>query len=518
MAKKIPLLTPIKDVLAHTALATLQRCVKAIPGLSSILATALEPLKNALKRAYEAIDTLQDAIQEKDKEIERLNEELKKAKEQLNTNSQNSNRPPSTDSPFKQPRKKKPDGKKNATSPPKKAHHPGTGRPPLKPTEIREILPSVCPHCGGHQFINVKEVYRTQHIEVPESLLDVTDVVVLVGKCHQCGKKVQGEIPQELSGTYGIRLKGFIGELHLGLGCSRRFVQRCLQNVFHLPISQGTIQNIIDDISHALEPYYRTLASASRRLSVNHIDETTWRRFGPDGKARHWLWVLCSRVASFFIIHEHRSQEAFQAVIGGYQGSLITDDYAVYRAWPHGRQTCLAHLLRYARKFSEDSDHKIALCGHRLMEKFRSLAAMKKNPPTEGEKKSWLRGFIMCVRRYSKMDNAAGKFCRRISGERETLTAFLRHPDLEPTNNFAERTLRFGVTRRKVNIGSTTEKGERLVERALSLRQTCLSHQRSFYDEICEALTAASEHRRPNTRWIMVAAIRSTYDKFQAGA
>ncbi|MDR3319388.1 MAG: transposase [Desulfovibrio sp.] len=44
---------------------------------------------------------------------------------------------------------------------------------------------------------------------------------------------------------------------------------------------------------------------------VNHVDETTettWKRkFGLE-----WLWLLCNNVAAFFMIHPHRSKEAFE--------------------------------------------------------------------------------------------------------------------------------------------------------------------------------------------------------------
>ena len=510
-------MTPIKDVFAHAALTALKRYAMRIPGLSSMLEKALDPLKSALKRAYNAIDTLQATIRQKDREIERLNRALNKATSRLNADSRNSSRPPSTDSPFNAPRGKKPSGDKPASTG-AKSHHHGASRKPLPPTERREIDPLICPQCGGHEFSDLKEIFRTQHIELPERLLDVTDVIVRAGRCRHCGKKVKGKIPGELTGTYGPRLMAFVGELHLGLGCSRRFVQRCFRHVFHLPISQGTLQNMLDRISTALKPYYHTLAAACRRVTSNHVDETTWRRFGPGGKALHWLWVLCSPAAVFFQLHAHRSREAFQTLVGDWRGILTSDDYAIYRTWEYGRQTCLAHLLRYAQKFSEDSDRKIALCGRRLKEKLRRLVAMNRNAPTKGEWKSWLRGFSMCVSRYGKMDNEAGRFCRRLAGEKEALTRFLRHANLEPTNNLAERTLRFAVTRRKVNIGSTTDKGERLVERALSLRQTCLVHHRSFYSELVEALTAERDHRPPRKRWIMAAAIRFSYDQFQAGA
>ena len=128
-----------------------------IPGLSSMLEKALDPLKSALKRAYDAIDSLQATIRQKDREIERLNRALNKATSRLNADSRNSSRPPSTDSPFKAPRGKKPSGDKTASTG-AKSHHHGASRKALPPTERREIDPLICPRCGGHEFSDLKEI------------------------------------------------------------------------------------------------------------------------------------------------------------------------------------------------------------------------------------------------------------------------------------------------------------------------------------------------------------------------
>ena len=65
---------------------------------------------------------------------------------------------------------------------------------------------------------------------------------------------------------------------------------------------------------------------------------------------------------------------------------------------------------------------------------------------------------------------------RRLAGEFDALTTFLRVDGVEPTNNRAERTVRHGVILRKISIGTASEKGQRWIERALS--QTCRSQNK----------------------------------------
>ncbi len=67
----------------------------------------------------------------------------------------------------------------------------------------------------------------------------------------------------------------------------------------------------------------------------------------------------------------------------------------------------------------------------------------------------------------------AGRFARRLLREMDSLWVFLAHHGVEPTNNRAERALRCGVLWRKRSLGTASDKGNRWVERILSLKETC---------------------------------------------
>ena len=63
-------------------------------------------------------------------------------------------------------------------------------------------------------------------------------------------------------------------------------------------------------------------------------------------------------------------------------------------------------------------------------------------------------------------------------------------PDVEPTNNAAERGLRAAVIYRKLSLGSRSQGGERTIERSLPVDQTCRQQRRPLYAYLSEALTA----------------------------
>jgi transposase len=69
------------------------------------------------------------------------------------------------------------------------------------------------------------------------------------------------------------------------------------------------------------------------------------------------------------------------------------------------------------------------------------------------------------------------KSCKQLLGLWPALWSFAHHAEVEPTNNEAERTLRAGVIWRKTSFGSQSGRGMRLVERLLTVAETCKKQQ-----------------------------------------
>ena len=70
------------------------------------------------------------------------------------------------------------------------------------------------------------------------------------------------------------------------------------------------------------------------------------------------------------------------------------------------------------------------------------------------------------------------------------LWTFSDRDGVEPTNNAAERGLRGAVIYRKLSLGSQSEEGERMIERLLSVSQTCRLQRRSLFAYLADVLTA----------------------------
>ena len=64
------------------------------------------------------------------------------------------------------------------------------------------------------------------------------------------------------------------------------------------------------------------------------------------------------------------------------------------------------------------------------------------------------------------------------------------------------RALRFGVMWRKRSQGTASVKGNRWVERILSLRETCRLQAKSTYTILFEAMTSFFHGQQPDLSWI----------------
>jgi len=211
---------------------------------------------------------------------------------------------------------------------------------------------------------------------------------------------------------------------------------------------------------------------------------------------------MVNPLVAFFMIHANRSQKAFEELIGYWNGILVSDNYAVYRKWTNLRQTCLAHLIREAKALAQRKDKQLAACGKWARDELKRLCGMAHDPPTRAEWNAFFARLCRLIDLYRDCDNEAGKLVRLLDKEMECLFVFLQEEGVEPTNNLAERTVRFAVLWRKRSFGSYSEKGCRWVERILSLRHTCRLHNKPTFAVLVDALSAYFRGQAPDVSWI----------------
>jgi transposase len=118
---------------------------------------------------------------------------------------------------------------------------------------------------------------------------------------------------------------------------------------------------------------------------------------------------------------------------------------------------------------------------------------------------------LQLIDKYHDHTDEAGRFARRLLREMDSLWVFLAHYGVEPTNNRAERALRGGVLWRKRSLGTASAKGNRWVERILSLKETCRLQARATYAVLVDAVSSFLHGQPPDLSWINAGVRPSSY-------
>ena len=162
----------------------------------------------------------------------------------------------------------------------------------------------------------------------------------------------------------------------------------------------------------------------------------------------------------------------------------------------------MAHLIVAAKGLEDRVEAGMAHFGGRVHAELQRLCHMATAPPTGGEWRAWYARVCQLIDQYHDRQDDAGRLARRLLREMDSLWVFLSHHGVEPTNNRAERALRFGVQWRKRSLGTASAKGNRWVERILSLKETCRLRSVSTYHVLVEAVARFFTGQQPQLAWL----------------
>ena len=402
-------------------------------------------------------------------------------------------RPPSADPPYeKRPARAGPQGKPGA-----KPGHRGHQQALLAPTAVIEVKPPACA-CGQTEGLDTSPYSTHQVLERPAIQMIVRHLVLYEAYCPQCGKVTKARVPPAAAAGQGPRLTALIGALSGPQRGSRSAVQEFCVSVLGVRISRGAIQRAVDRVSEAIHPHDEAMATKAREATVHDIDETTWYQHG----VLAWLWVMVNPTVALFKVQASRSKAAFEALVKHWAGILVSDGYGVYQHWMHQRQTCLAHLIRRARGLAERQDPQLAGFGRRVLTELQRLVHWAHAPPTAGEVQTWYARLVHLLHQYRARQDEAGTFARTLDRELGALWTFVVEKGVDPTNNRAERALRFAVLWRQMMQGTYNAKGDRWVERILSLRETCRLRGIRTFPVLVDAVACSFNGQHPDVSWI----------------
>ncbi|MFO0729407.1 MAG: transposase [Nitrospiraceae bacterium] len=198
-----------------------------------------------------------------------------------------------------------------------------------------------------------------------------------------------------------------------------------------------------------------------------------------------------------FLVRPGRGGVVARDLFGdAFAGVLCTDRWSAYSGIAR-RALCWAHLLRDFTAMVERHRgqwHAIgSACSPRNPGPLARLAPRRDRPRdadrAHGTAASTLRATARLDRPQRPGRKAAG-IARDLLGRPDRLWRFLDDPLVHPTNNLAERLLRYAVIYRKLSFGTDSEAGSRYLERLLSTAATLSLQDRNLFDYLAAGMGA----------------------------
>jgi transposase len=357
-----------------------------------------------------------------------------------------------------------------------------TGHPPWRRREPDHIdqtvevpAPRTCPRCRCEKLLPHPELY--EHIQEDIVLVPRTRVIRFVhrqSQCPQCRRPVYQAAEGELPGvSIGPVTRAVATHLRYDLQIPYRKVQHILRDLFGMPLTPAWAMAFDRKAAARGQPLYEELKVKLKSADVAHADETTWRE---DGQGRYVWFGGNERLAVYQITDNRSADSAVQLLGDDFDGTLVTDAYAAYNAVnARRRQTCWSHIAARSKEILQQIEltsppiavpRSVAFC--KALKKFASrLCDLGRQLRHKRLKRAQARAIIPSLERQLKRfagfpldyEPAETLRDRLMNKDRDKLFTFLRVPRVEPTNNHAERSVRFLVIMRKISFGTRSQAG-----------------------------------------------------------
>lgn len=277
----------------------------------------------------------------------------------ISKDSHNSNKPPSQDGfkkkkVIKSLRKK---GKKKSGGQP---GHQGTN---LKlsdnPDEIENIPVEKCKNCGIHNKLKTIRQKRRQVVDIIIKKY-IKEYCAEEALCENCGCVTAAQFPGDINSTvqYGPTIKALIIYMRTMDYVSIERLKEMFNEVFGIPLSEGTIVNTTQKCSKILEPSDDYIKEKILKGPVAMFDETGMRIEG----SLHWIHSASTSAYTYYFPHKERGRPAMDemGILPYFRGIAIHDSFPSYFGYLCRHGLCNAHHLRELIFLEEEMNQKWA--------------------------------------------------------------------------------------------------------------------------------------------------------------
>ena len=319
-------------------------------------------------------------------------------------------------------------------------------------------------------------------------------------------KVIEGKFPEYITGTtqYGVNLEALAISLNVDGAVSINRTHEILSSVFNIPISTGTISNMVSGCAEVLQSPVQEIKEAVKASPIIHNDETGTRI----DKKTHWAHVASTALLTYIAIHSKRGREAMDeiGVLLKYCGTTIHDclaSYFTYESIRHG--LCNAHLLRELTAVVENFKQRWA---QDLIDLLLEMKTYKEKRLENSKNKASPQALRKYSERYdalvaialaenpviSKFDGRkpkrgkTGALVDRLILRKDGFLLFFTDFSVPFDNNQAERDIRMFKTKQKVSGGFRTVQGAKDYAAIKSYTGTARKYGVSAFTAIRDAL------------------------------
>lgn len=411
--------------------------------------------------------------------VGQLEEDNKNLKERLSKyetpkNSSNSSIPPSQDEnrperkSLREKSGRKPGGQKGRK---------GTTLQMVKnPDKTKILVSDFCNCCGNDlRYIEAQFESRRQVADLPEIQPIFTEF-----QCHSrqctCGHKQIADYPSHVTNhiQYGASVEAAVAYYSVYQYLPYKRMSDLFTHMYNLPISEGTIGNMLERHAKRSQPLYELIqkAIASSKTAVGG-DESGAKVNGD----KFWAWIWQTVMLTYITVSKSRGKVVIDQMFpNGFENAVLVSDRWKSHLNTHakGHQLCMAHLLRDLNYLVELEKtrwaYNIKTLFKQALELKRKIPQYSKDDPLmiEIEKKL---DILLSERLNKEKTPKSLTFQNSMIDYRQYLFTFLYNKDVPPDNNGSERGVRnFKV---KLKVSGQFKTGHQTFATIRSIIDTC---------------------------------------------
>ena len=411
-----------------------------------------------------SVETITIPLQEYNalkEQIQKLQEEIRLLKN--GRNSKTSSTPPSQDitrnyqKSLREPSTRKTGGQEG--------HSGSTLKMKENPDKIIEYRPNYCKQCGAQLAIDESTITsRKQEIELPPIIPQYVEHQSYSCTCKKCGFVTTSELPVHLKANiqYSSQISAWVAYLSVRQYISYDRIAELMKDCFHIPISEGTIDNMLKNLTERSQTVYHIIQKRLEQSPVVGGDETGIKINTRKG----WLFTFQTPLLTFLTVSLSRGFKTITNLFkNGFPISVYVTDCLAAQLKTHAKlhQICLAHLLRELNNFIETFKCQWSVQMKQLLQSAIQLKSeLQPQDYLRANEKVEIIRMELNVLLHSDLSSKHKKvqaFIKRLNKNHDAILPFLYHPKVPPHNNASEGAIRNAKVKMKVSNQFKTFEG-----------------------------------------------------------